>query len=507
MVVPPALHAIYEDDHPFIVIRKPAQVGITEFNINTALFTADTGYAGRGVALVILPTGEMAERISQARFAKAINESPYLRQRSRPERGPIRTPANVNRRAIGEGVVYFVGAEQETQFSGIDADVVICDEFDLMKEGILSLIQSRIRSSSAGKVLVTSTPTVESFGVSALYENSDARRYELCCQCGTWQTPDFPDSIDWDRLAVVCRPCRAVLDPYARGRWVADKPTETAIRGYQLSRLVLPDPPLAAMRFAMEGKLPTTKEDFYRQDLGLPWVSEDARLTPDDLERAKAELRFDRTILQCREVVMGVDVGNHLHVVIRGRYQDHWYLLLATTCAEFGELDALMVQHNVGQCVIDALPESRAARDFFERHMSEVHLCTYGGEGIAPHWAWSDGVATVRVSRTLAMNDWLHSFKSGLFKVPEDYRQLADGEYVKHLLAPVRVTKLDEFGQPVATFQHTRPDDFAHAEVYARLATTRLSQGGVLLLDAKTMSAWRPNSPSHPDLEFRPSVL
>jgi phage terminase large subunit GpA-like protein len=79
MVIPPALHAIYEDDHPFIVIRKPSQVGITEFNINLALFVADSGYAARGIALVVLPTGEMAERISQARFAKAINESPYLR--------------------------------------------------------------------------------------------------------------------------------------------------------------------------------------------------------------------------------------------------------------------------------------------------------------------------------------------------------------------------------------------------------------------------------------------
>src|SRR5688572_2665772 len=59
MVIPPALHQIYEDPHPFMVVRKPAQVGITEYNINRALFTADTAYADRGVALVVLPTGEM----------------------------------------------------------------------------------------------------------------------------------------------------------------------------------------------------------------------------------------------------------------------------------------------------------------------------------------------------------------------------------------------------------------------------------------------------------------
>lgn len=503
MEVPPALHAIYDDTHPFIVVRKPAQVGITEFNINRALFTADSGYAERGVALVVLPTGEMAERISQARFSKAINESSYLRRRARPDSGPIRAPANVNRRSIGNGVVYFVGSEQETQFSGIDADVVICDEFDLMKEDTLSLIQSRIRSSRAGRIIVTSTPTIESYGVSALYANSDARRYELACrQCGTWQTPAFPESVDWERIAVVCRSCCEALDPWEEGRWVADQPGQSAIRGYQLNRLVLTNPPLIAMRMAMEGSLPTTKETFYRQDIGIPWVSEDARLTLDDLDRCRADLQFDQSILRCRDVVMGVDVGTRLHVVIRGRYNDRWHLLRAVACTEFEELDALIKAYNVSRCVVDALPERRAVRDFFRRHMGLVRLCIYIKDAISAHWDWTDGVAYVRVARTLAMDDWLHSFKSGLFAVPENYRELCDGEYVKHLLAPVRVIELDGYGQPVAAYKHTRPDDFAHAEVYAMLATTRTG-GGVFVLDLENRQMVRPNSAGHPDLEFR----
>jgi hypothetical protein len=35
MVVPAHLHAVYQDDHPFLVVRKPSQVGATEFNLNT----------------------------------------------------------------------------------------------------------------------------------------------------------------------------------------------------------------------------------------------------------------------------------------------------------------------------------------------------------------------------------------------------------------------------------------------------------------------------------------
>lgn len=36
------------------------------------------------------------------------------------------------------------------------------------------------------------------------------------------------------------------------------------------------------------------------------------------------------------------------------------------------------------------------------------------------------------------MDDWLHQFKSGTFALPERFRDLANGAYVKHILAPVR---------------------------------------------------------------------
>src|SRR3990172_6802258 len=165
MVVPPALHAIYQEDHPFMVVRKPSQVGLTEFNLNTATWAADCGYAGRGVVLYLLPTQEMADRISQARMSKVIQESPYLRRRAVPPPGIARGPANVQRRSIGSGVIYFFGSAQEAQYSGIDADVVILDEFDLMKDEVLSLAQARLRSSRSPRLRVSSTPTISDFGV------------------------------------------------------------------------------------------------------------------------------------------------------------------------------------------------------------------------------------------------------------------------------------------------------------------------------------------------------
>ncbi len=361
MLIPPALHAIYADSHPFMVIRKPSQVGATEFNLNSAAWAADSQYANRGVVLYLLPTQEMADRISQVRMGKVIQESPYLRKRAVPVPGIARGPANIQRRTIGPGVIYFCGSEQEPQYSGIDADLVILDEYDLMKEDVLSLSQSRLRSSRSPRLRVSSTPTISDFGVSSIFEMSDQRHYEmLCSQCGTWQEPSFPDSVDWDAGRVVCLSCRCPLDPFSEGRWVPRQPGQSEIRGYQLNRLSLPHPPLRDMKLALDGKLPTTKETFYRQDLGHPFTSPESRLTPDILD-ACVEVWQPRLL---RMNVMGIDVGSKLHVVVRGRLKERWYLFEAFTVDSFEDIEGCFECYNIQCCVVDAFPETREARRF-----------------------------------------------------------------------------------------------------------------------------------------------
>ena len=60
----PALQALYQDTHPFIVIQKAAQVFISEYLVNVALWTADTGQGGRGNALYVMPTQTLVDDFS-----------------------------------------------------------------------------------------------------------------------------------------------------------------------------------------------------------------------------------------------------------------------------------------------------------------------------------------------------------------------------------------------------------------------------------------------------------
>jgi Phage terminase large subunit (GpA) len=422
----------------------------------------------------------MADRISQTRMSKVIQESPYLRRRAQPEPGVARGPANIRRRTVGPGIVYFCGAEEETQYSGIDADVVILDEYDLMEEEVLSLAQARLRSSGSPRLRVTSTPTISDFGVSYLFEMSDQGYYELSCQqCGAWQEPQFPDGVDWDTLQVVCLHCRAPLDPWQEGRWVFRRPADSAVRGYQLNRLALPRPPLREMRMALDGTIPTSKETFYRQDLGQPFTSPESRLTPEILDSCIEPWRPE---LMLKMYVMGIDVGSKLHVVIRGRYKNKWYLFEAFTADSFEELEQCFSCYRIQCCVVDAYPETREARRFQQGHLGTVWLAQYTQQGLEPDW--SHGEWVVRAPRTLILDEMLHRFREHTYILPPDIRTVEDGQYFRQLQAPVRTTELDNWGHPVATYRHREADDFAHAEVYATLATirARLSEVEVLYI-------------------------
>ena len=289
MLIPPALHDIYRDRHPFVVVRKPAQVGVTELNLNLALWAAATNQGDRGNVLYMMPTEEHVNRLSQRRVQQALDASRPLRELVRSEADATRGPQRVQMRSVGPGVIYFSGAEQPRQYAGIDADLAILDEFDLMKEEALPHAMARLRSSRFARLRVTSTPTIPGFGVDRLMQQSDELHYQLNCpSCGRWVEPEFPANVNFERALVVCD-CGAPLPHDLPARWVPSRPDAPDIRGYQLNRLTLPDPPLPEMRMAAAGTVGIGREQFYRQDLGVPYVAADARLTADVLDRCQVK--------------------------------------------------------------------------------------------------------------------------------------------------------------------------------------------------------------------------
>ena len=91
-----------------------------------------------GVVSIQMPTQAVADRTSQARYAKVLADSPDLRELVTTDRGGTRRLSRVQRRTIGDGVIDVVGTDQPSPYTGIDADLVILDEFDRMQPEVLA---------------------------------------------------------------------------------------------------------------------------------------------------------------------------------------------------------------------------------------------------------------------------------------------------------------------------------------------------------------------------------
>ena len=490
----PALADIARDDHPFVVVQKSAQVGLTELMINRALWVADTGYADRGNVLFLMPTQNMMDDFAQGRFDRAIQDSPYLRARLQPE-PPRRKAADSKRlKRVGPGYIYLRGADSRRQIASVDADLVLLDEYDQMGEGVLELAQKRLASSRAGRLMVASTPRLPEAGVNALYLQSDQRRYHIpCLHCDCEQTLTWQENVDLERALVVCRSCREPMDVTVPGRWVPEAPGNDRIHGYHLSRLYSTWANIAQMIEASQATTPAAQQEFYNSDLGEVFSPPGGGLSLDVLDRCRYE--YDLEDYAGQPCVMGIDVGTKLHVVVRERPSDEQrnreqdgirprprLLWGAGTVDTVEQLDELWRYFHVEMAVIDSQPEMRLAVEFQRRHPDRVLLARYGRQ--EPGYVLQSGpVPVLSVNRTQLIDETFERFRKRMAALPRDARQRSPpvreglGEYYRELLAPQRTLERDADGNWVARWlDHNKADHYAHAEVYALLAELALPE-------------------------------
>lgn len=516
------LREIMRDQSPLVVIQKSAQIGLTELAVSKALWAASTGVAGRGNVLYLMPTDQQMRDFAQTRVDQAIQGSPHLQALLRPEPPGRRGADSTRVKQFPAGALYMRGSESGRNIASIDADLVILDEFDQMNtDAVLARARRRVASSRQGQIIIASTPRHPETGVNGLYLQSDRHRYWLpCLACGLEQPLTFEHNVDRERMAIVCRACRALLDVLTQGRWVAEAPGN-AIRGYHLGRLYSQWCDLPAMIEASEAPGLHAAQAFWNEDLGEVFSPPGGSLTLDLLDRCRVAAGTPGYAGE--ETVMGVDVGRALHVVIRrapppppaarprrplpyvdpryvdtdtgrpppGMFPEYWselrqptaraprvpgLLYYAGTVSTFEELDELMRCYHVRVAVVDALPETRPAVQFAQRHPGKVRLARYDRHDTGIERDTEAGTPFVHADRTYVMDMVLETFRDGTALLPADARSLGGrvrqgwGEYYRQMLAPKRVIETDAGGTAVARWVESGDDHFAHAEVYALLA-------------------------------------
>ncbi|MBN1629431.1 MAG: phage terminase large subunit family protein, partial [Thermoleophilia bacterium] len=425
------LRGIYRDEAPFMVIRKAAQMGASEYAISRAMHFAITR---GGRTIYYFPTENDVGEFSRDRFGPAINRSEYLSRL-------VKDTDTAGLKQIGEGSIYFRGTNSRTRMKSVPADFLIFDELDEMVPANVELARKRLGHSLHGWELYISTPSFPGYGVDQAFEDTDQRHWLLCCPgCRTWHcledeflhahgNPQDPrDEIVFvkgepGREQLVCTRCGHALDPVA-GAWVAKRPSVTR-RGYAVSKFAAAHvseqerndgcytKPAALLRQWRTTQFPG---EFYNSELGLPYMAAEGGLTEQDLQALVGAYPVMAT---GRECVMGVDQGNGLHVVVKEPADDGYAMTVychhePMTDETFSHLDHLMNAFDVRACVIDALPNTHAARSFARRFRGRVWLSYYGNQKGGIAWGFdAENTAIVNTNRTEAFDRWRDLHRMG----------------------------------------------------------------------------------------------
>jgi hypothetical protein len=173
---------------------------------------------------------------------------------------------------------------------------------------------------------------------------------------------------------------------------------------------------------------------------------------------------------------MGVDTGRQLHVVISRWDGNRRRVVYLGTLKEFSQLDDLMKQFQVSRCVIDALPETHATRDFAGRFPRRVWL-NYFNENQKGGYRWDEKENVVQENRTEALDASRKAIRDGLVILP--HRSALVDEFAAHLAADAKRLEEDpDTGSQVYRYLRTGTDHFSLAFTYDCIAWSGEPPGG-----------------------------
>lgn len=177
---------------------------------------------------------------------------------------------------------------------------------------------------------------------------------------------------------------------------------------------------------------------------------------------------------------MGVDTGKLLHVVVsrRPEAKEDWAkreVIWIGTVQSYEELDSLMKRYRVSRCVIDALPEIHATRDFSNRHRGSVFL-NYFNESQRGSTKWDREQHIVQINRTEALDAAKKGIRDEQVVLPRRGRLLE--EFADHLASDAKkLIEDEETGAKSYRYLRIGTNHFSLAFTYDWLALEQERRG------------------------------
>jgi len=490
-----------------LVVRKCSQVGISELAVRKAL--ALCGLIKNFVVIYTLPTASFAGTLSKTRVNPVINESPFLRRM-------VSDLDNVEVKQIGSSYLYIRGASDSSATAplSIPAHCLVHDELDASSASVIGAYQSRLTHSPYKMKFKLSTPTLPGKGIDAEFQRS--KRHFLfvkCSCCGHQFVPSYYDHVripgstmelmsidkrtlnhaDYMQAYVECPRCggKPSLQPEYR-EWVCENPDEIYLaEGFQVSPFDAPN--IISPGYLVEASTQYANiADFYNNNLGVPYYSQEAALSPAEIEACITKNRFDYS--QC---VMGLDLGKQNHIVVAATHWDGSMQIIHTEVVPLQLLKEryreLRLKYRVRVTVADSLPYT----DMILALQSEdpnMWACVYSEfKGVELFKTKMQeekderGLQTLRqinVARNRTFDSLMSFIRSGQFSKFSDEN---DDEFVRHCTDMVRTKDWDTRSQQMQFKWQKSPEGADHwffSSSYAYLASKiiRTSTGSSIIL-------------------------
>ena len=451
----------YQDNHTHQVEMKAAQMGLTsKAMLKVAYGARYEGYRG---ILYLFPSKSDVTDFSKGRIDPLIQENPDTIG------SWIRDTDAANIKRIWNAFLYLRGMKSRVGLKSVPADLIIFDELDEAPQNAIDMAMERMAHSEYKEVMKLSNPTLPDYGIDKAFQETDQRYWLLRCEkCGEYTCLEntFPHCLIEANGKVIraCSKCKGELNP-AVGEWVAKKPSITDKRGYHYSQLFsqFVDPREILHQF----RTTTNLTDFYNLKIGIAYVEAQNRLSIQEvLDLCGSDGIASEDPGPC---FMGVDQGADLHVVIgKKARQKAGKIIHLGIYKDWEELDRLMKNFHISRCVVDALPETRNARAFAQRHKGRVYL-NYYNEHQRGSYAWNDAELIVQCNRTESLDASHKEITDQSIILPKECDIVKTFADHLHNVAK-KLQEDDETGSKRYVYVKLGPDHFRHAFNYEAMA-------------------------------------
>jgi hypothetical protein len=227
-------------------------------------------------------------------------------------------------------------------------------------------------------------------------------------------------------------------------------------------------------------------QQFFNQDLGLPYETEGQRIRVEELNNCRKD--YSIPLIANGDFYAGVDIGAEKHhcVVMLKLPKDAMKLVWAGTLSKFfgpvDSIEAVLDKYKIKILVVDKRPETSKVMELVEKYPGKVYAADYPQIkfSVQEYLQWDDIKYEVRVDRTISLDYLIADIQAQRVELPQNIEVVPD--FYDQLRAATRITeKNPRTGIETAKWVEKGADHFLHALNYSRIACTRGVVGEALL--------------------------